>query len=94
VKNSNNVGCAPSVPQKTAGTSQWTSAGRPSSCDGPVKPRLRLRGHSRGSADDWNSAYYGKEVLPPQILLEGKVHNKQADKLIKTIAGTGSAKAQ
>ena len=45
-------------------------------------------------ADDWNSAYYGKEVLPPQILLEGKVHNKQADKLIKTIAGTGSAKAQ
>ena len=33
-------------------------------------------------------------MLPPQILLEGKVHDKQADKLIKTIAGAGSAKAQ
>jgi lipid-binding SYLF domain-containing protein len=55
---------------------------------------LNMEGSSIKPADDWNIAYYGKEVQPPQILLKGEVHNKQADKLIKTVAGAGSAKAQ
>jgi len=55
---------------------------------------LNVDGSVVKPADDWNSAYYGKEVLPPQILLKGEVHNKQADKLFKTVAGAGSAKAQ
>ena len=48
---------------------------------------LNVEGSSIKPADDWNSAYYGKEVLPPQILIKGEVHNKQADKLIKTASG-------
>jgi len=45
---------------------------------------LNLEGSSIKPANDWNSAYYGKDVLPPQILIQGQVHNKQADKLINT----------
>jgi len=48
---------------------------------------LNVEGSSIKPADDWNSAYYGKDVLPPQILIQGAVHNKQADKLIKTASG-------
>ena len=55
---------------------------------------LNLDGSVIKPADDWNSAYYGKEVLPPQILLKGEVHNKQADKLLKTIANAASGKAK
>jgi len=43
-------------------------------------------------ADDWNSAYYGKQVLPPQILIKHDVHNKQANKLIKTLEDATRAK--
>jgi lipid-binding SYLF domain-containing protein len=48
---------------------------------------LNVEGSSIKPADDWNAAYYGKDVLPPQILIQGQVHNKQADKLIKTASG-------
>jgi lipid-binding SYLF domain-containing protein len=41
--------------------------------------------------NDWNSAYYGKPVLPPDILVRPTVHNKQADKLLKTVADAGKA---
>ena len=44
------------------------------------------------SEDDWNSAYYGKQVLPPQILIKHDVHNKQANKLIKTLEDATRAK--
>jgi lipid-binding SYLF domain-containing protein len=36
--------------------------------------------------DDWNRAFYGKEVQPTDILLAGKVHNKAADKLVADVA--------
>jgi len=48
---------------------------------------LNVEGSSIKPADDWNAAYYGKDVQPPQILIQGQVHNKQADKLIKTASG-------
>jgi lipid-binding SYLF domain-containing protein len=48
---------------------------------------LNVEGSSIKPADDWNEAYYGKAVQPPQILIQGQVHNKQADKLIKTASG-------
>ncbi len=42
------------------------------------------------STDDWNDAYYGKKVLPPDILVRMNVSNKQADKLIAQV--TAAAK--
>jgi lipid-binding SYLF domain-containing protein len=42
------------------------------------------------AADDWNQAYYGKKVLPPDILVRGGVTNKGADKLLSQVtAATG-----
>ena len=38
------------------------------------------------SSDEWNSAYYGKPVLPPDILVRMSVSNKQADKLLAQVA--------
>jgi lipid-binding SYLF domain-containing protein len=38
------------------------------------------------SSDDWNTAYYGKAVLPPDILVRMSVSNKQADKLLAQVA--------
>ncbi len=38
------------------------------------------------SSEDWNSAYYGKAVLPPDILVRMSVSNKQADKLLAQVA--------
>ena len=37
------------------------------------------------AADDWNQAYYGKKVLPPDILVRGGVSNKGADKLLAQV---------
>ena len=48
---------------------------------------LNVEGSSIKPADDWNSAYYNKQVMPTDILIKGEVHNKQADKLIKTASG-------
>jgi lipid-binding SYLF domain-containing protein len=53
---------------------------------------LNMEGAVIKPADDWNSAYYGKQVLPPQILLKGEVHNKQADKLVKTLTDAAKPK--
>ncbi len=38
------------------------------------------------SSDEWNAAYYGKPVLPPDILVRMSVSNKQADKLLAQVA--------
>ncbi len=54
---------------------------------------LSLDGSVIKPAYDWNTAYYGKQVLPPQILLQGTVHNDQADKLIELTADASSGKA-
>ena len=37
------------------------------------------------AADDWNQAYYGKKVLPPDILVRMTVSNKAADKLLAQV---------
>ena len=44
------------------------------------------------AADDWNQAYYGKKVLPPDILVRGGVSNKGADKLLAQVAAATSKK--
>ena len=42
------------------------------------------------AADDWNQAYYGSKVLPPDILVRKSVSNKGADKLLaQAAAATG-----
>jgi SH3 domain-containing YSC84-like protein 1 len=55
---------------------------------------LALDGSVVKPADDWNAAYYGKPVLPPDILIKGDVHNKQADKLIKALNDASAGKAK
>ena len=48
---------------------------------------LNLDGTRRSTpSDDWNKAYYGKKVLPPDILIKGSVSNKGADKLLAEVA--------
>ena len=42
------------------------------------------------AADDWNQAYYGKKVLPPDILVRGSVSNKGADKLLAQVTAATS----
>jgi lipid-binding SYLF domain-containing protein len=44
------------------------------------------------AADDWNQAYYGKKVLPPDILVRGGVSNKGADKLLSQVAAATNKK--
>ena len=47
---------------------------------------LNLDGTVVTASDDWNQAYYGKKVLPPDVLVRGDVHNKGADKLLTQVA--------
>ena len=42
---------------------------------------LSLDGTVIGVANSWNEAYYGRGVLPPDILVRASVHNGQADPL-------------
>jgi lipid-binding SYLF domain-containing protein len=44
------------------------------------------------AADDWNQVYYGKKVLPPDILVRGGVSNKGADKLLAQVAAATGKK--
>jgi SH3 domain-containing YSC84-like protein 1 len=41
------------------------------------------------SDDDWNAAYYGKKVLPPDILVRHEAANKGADKLLAQVTAAG-----
>ena len=47
---------------------------------------LNLDGTVVSTNDDWNAAYFGKKVLPPDILVRANVTNKGADKLIAAVA--------
>ena len=47
---------------------------------------LNLDGTVVAPANDWNDAYYGKKVLPPDILIRQSVHNKQADPLLAQVS--------
>jgi len=41
---------------------------------------------------DWNNAYYGKTVLPPDILVRGAATNKGASRLMAEVARASGAK--
>jgi SH3 domain-containing YSC84-like protein 1 len=47
---------------------------------------LNLDGTVVAPSNDWNDAYYSKKVLPPDILIRGSAHNKQADALLSEVS--------
>jgi len=47
---------------------------------------LNLDGTVVSTNDDWNAAFFGKKVLPPDILMRANVSNKGADKLIAAVS--------
>ena len=53
---------------------------------------INFDGTAVATADEWNEHYYQKKVLPPDILLHKSVHNKQADKLLATVARSAAKK--
>lgn len=46
---------------------------------------LNLDGTVVTASDDWNAAFYGKSVLPPDVLVRASVHNAAADKLLAQV---------
>jgi len=46
---------------------------------------LNLDGTVVSPANDWNEAYYGKAVLPPDIVVRGNVQNHQGDALVLAV---------
>jgi SH3 domain-containing YSC84-like protein 1 len=46
---------------------------------------LNLDGTVMSPANDWNEAYYGKAVLPPDIVVRGNVQNHQGDALVLAV---------
>ena len=46
---------------------------------------LSLEGAVIGPANDWNNTYYGKNVLPPDILMRGDTRNPQGEQLAADI---------
>jgi lipid-binding SYLF domain-containing protein len=54
---------------------------------------LNLNGTVVGVADNWNQAYYGRSVTPPDILMTARAHNPNADQLADAISrAAGGAK--
>jgi lipid-binding SYLF domain-containing protein len=53
---------------------------------------LNLDGTLVNLSDEWNAAYYGKKVLPPDILIRGTVTNKGASKLVADVAKAAGGK--
>ena len=53
---------------------------------------LNLDGTVVKTTDDWNSAYYGKSVLPPDILVRMNVQAKGAEKLLADVARVAGGK--
>lgn len=53
---------------------------------------LNLDGTVVTASDDWNASYYGKKVLPPDILVRTSVHNAAADKLLAQVAAAAGRK--
>ncbi len=51
---------------------------------------LNLDGTVVTANDDWNASFFGKKVLPPDILVRANVSNKGADKLIAAVAKAGT----
>jgi lipid-binding SYLF domain-containing protein len=53
---------------------------------------LNLDGTVIALSNDWNKAYFGKEVLPPDILIRRSVHNKQADPILAQVTKASKRK--
>jgi lipid-binding SYLF domain-containing protein len=53
---------------------------------------LNLDGTLVNLSDEWNKAYFGKPVLPPDILIKANVSNKGADKLLANVAKAAGGK--
>lgn len=53
---------------------------------------LNLDGTVVSTNDEWNSAFFGKKVLPPDILVRANVTSKGADKLLGSIAKAAGGK--
>jgi lipid-binding SYLF domain-containing protein len=53
---------------------------------------LNLDGTVVSTNDDWNKAYFGKPVLPPDILVRGAVSNNSAAPLIGAVAKAAGGK--
>lgn len=51
---------------------------------------LNLEGSVVAVSDDWNRDYYGKSVLPPDILVRANVHNPHADRLLAELRRASS----
>ena len=53
---------------------------------------LNLDGTLVNLSDEWNQIFYGKKVLPPDILIRGSVSNKGAAKLLANVAKAAGGK--
>ena len=53
---------------------------------------LNLDGTVVTASDDWNASFYGKTVLPPDILVRSSVHNAAADKLLAQVSAAANKK--
>jgi len=53
---------------------------------------LNLDGTVVKTTDDWNDAFYGKKVLPPDILVRMNVRAKGAEKLLADVARAAGGK--
>jgi len=53
---------------------------------------LNLDGTVVTASDDWNASFYGKTVLPPDILVRASVRNPAADGLLALVAAAANKK--
>jgi len=53
---------------------------------------LNLDGTVVTASDDWNASFYGKKVLPPDILVRASVQNAAADKLLAQVGAAAGKK--
>ena len=53
---------------------------------------LNLDGTVVKVSDDWNKAYYGHAVLPPDVLVRGTAKNPQASKLLASVGAVAAGK--
>ena len=53
---------------------------------------LNLDGTVVTTNDDWNKAYYGKPVTPPDIITRGSVSNPNASKLLAEVSKAAGGK--
>ena len=53
---------------------------------------LNLDGTVVTASDDWNASFYGKKVLPPDILVRADVRNSAADRLLAQVAAAADKK--